>query len=287
MASCWFRAAECKPRLLPLLLHYFAAAGSSQAQQVLPSSGSTQQHRLQPVQVGNATQPVFRDGLFATMSAAPRLNAPAFDIVALQGEHLPPAPWEKGFTVETLGTSVVRDPASGKIRMYYTLRWAALDANGVPITHLHPTPHMFPIAMAESEDGIHFTKPLLQSKPFNSSLNGANVTASNIICNHECLNIVWVENGTYWGAAGGKTDVKIWQSADGIDWHVRTAVAIPELDGMGGLDTMQDIIYDPACECHALFTRLWYRHTKATGYTGAYRMVRRVAAHDHVQLTHC
>ena len=164
---------------------------------------------------------------------------------------------------------------------------AALDANGVPITHLHPTPHMFPIAMAESEDGIHFTKPLLQSKPFNSSFNGANVTASNIICDHACLNIVWVENGTYWGAAGGKTDVKIWQSADGIDWHVRTAVAIPELDGMGGLDTMQDIIYDPACECHALFTRLWYRHTKATGYTGAYRMVRRVAAHDHVQLTHC
>ena len=63
-----------------------------------------------------------------------------------------------------------------------------------------------------------------------------------------------------------------------------TTVAIPELDGMGGLDTMQDFIYDPTCECHALFTRLWYRHTKATGYNGAYRMVRKVAAHDCVQL---
>jgi hypothetical protein len=229
-----------------------------------------------PLQVGNATQPVFRDNLFVahSLSAKPQLNPPAFDIVALQAEHLPLASWEKGFTVEALGTSVVRDPSSGKIRMYYVLRWAGLNAQGVPITHLHPTAGMFLKAFAESDDGIHFVKPQLQSKPFNSSLNGVNVSASNIICGDDCVNIVWVENGTYWGAGGGKTSIKIWQSIDGIDWRVHGTVPVPKLDGMQGLDTMQDVVFDPSCNCHALFTRLWFGHTPGH-YTGAYRMVRR------------
>ena len=237
---------------------------------------------VSPYIVGDASQPVWRAGLFASMTATGTLNAPAFDSVVLQAAHLPSAPWEAGFTVETLGTNVVRDPDSGNIRMYYTLRWAALDKDGVPVTHTDPKPHMFAIAMAESSDGITFTKPALASKPFSSSLNGANVSESNIICSDQCLSAIWVtEKGPtsdrYWGAAGSKGDMmKIWSSADGIEWRAFGLVPIPSIDNGHGLDTMQSMFYDPGCECHALFTRLWHGHSPGN-YTGAFRMVRRAS----------
>ena len=226
-------AVQFKPRNVPV---HFAAQAKTDMEETKHTA---------PLSVGNASQPVWRDGLFASMTTIGTLNAPAFDSVVLQAAHLPLAAWEAGFTVETLGTNVVRDPASGKIRMYYTLRWAALDEHGVPVTHTHPQPNMFMIAMAESDDGVTFTKPALPSKPFNSSLNKVNVSASNIICHDECLSSIWVTDKgptphKWWGAAGSGGDrLKIWNSADGIEWDVFGLVSIPDLDGMRGLDTMQ------------------------------------------------
>jgi hypothetical protein len=236
-----------------------------------------------PLYAGNATQPVFRNGLFAnTSTLAFTLNPPPFDIVALPcpAAGLTEAPWEKGFTFEALGTSVVRVPSTGKLRVYYGLRWNALDSHGVPVSHTAPTPDMFVTAMAESQDGVHWDKPALPGKPFNSSLNGFDVSASNII---GCCNVVWVTDkgplpDQFWGAAdaGDAVGVKIWHSKDGIDWSTFSTVKIPDLNGMGGLDTMQDMFWDPQCACHALFTRLWHGHSKTTGYQDSYRMVRRL-----------
>ena len=181
--------------------------------------------------------------------------------------------------------SQVRDPASGKIRMYYTLRWAALDKNGVPVTHTHPEPHMFAIALAESDDGVNFTKPALPQLPYKNALNGANVSASNIIAADQRLSAVWVTDkgptsDLYWGAVGsGHNGINIWSSVDGIVWKVHSSVPIPDLDGMRGLDTMQSMFYDPGCGCHALYTRLWHRRTHH--YMQAYRMVRRASIDLH------
>jgi hypothetical protein len=121
--------------------------------------------------------------------------------VVVQADHLPLAPWERGFTIEALGTSVVRHPdakaGQPQLRMYYSLRWAGLNAEGVPVSHIAPTPDMYLTAIAESEDGVTWTKPLLEACPFASKLNGANVSKSNILgLAHEQIGVtgtVWVE----------------------------------------------------------------------------------------------
>ena len=151
---------------------------------------------LPPFDASNATQTFLssNDGLLASMTSELRrtMNAPRFDTVVLQAADLPAAPWEAGYTVEVLGTSVVRDPPTGNVRMYYSLRWAALDDHGVPVSHTSPTSNMFLFAMAESSDGVHFTKPALEGKPFVSNLSHVNVNRSNILCQQRCIDAVWM-----------------------------------------------------------------------------------------------
>jgi hypothetical protein len=241
---------------------------------------------LGALQVSNRTQTFVDDALVASMAGGltRTMNVPAFDTVVLQAALLPAAPWEVGFVVETLGTSVVKDPASGTVRMYYSLRWAAQNAEGVPVTHVHPAPHMFLFAVAESVDGVTFTKPALAGKPFVSNLTSPaiNVSRSNILCMDECIDVVWIsENGPsphrYWGAAESShpLGLKIWHSADGIEWSIRGVVPVPALRGMSGLDSMASVFWDPGCQCMAAFDRLW-KHHSAGDYKGGYRMVRRI-----------
>ena len=170
--------------------------------------------------------------------------------------------------------------------MYYCLRWAALDANGVPVSHTKPVPGMFLLAVAESADGVVFTKPALDGFPFRSALNGANVSRSNILAVGAGTPAIWVtDNGPlpdkFYSITGSRGDVgyKVESSADGLRWVERAAaVPVPPLEGMGGLDTFYSVFWDPGCRCHATFTRLWYRGgTKSFGdYTGNVRLVRRV-----------
>jgi hypothetical protein len=244
--------------LLPMFLSS-ARAGGSQAEE--------------PIAVGNATQLLLDDALIATLS--PELvrsfHAPSFDRVVVQADHLPLAPWERGFTIEALGTSVVLFPGQqARLRMYYSLRWAALNSEGVPISHLAPSPEMYLTAIAESADGLTWTKPLLESCPFASKLNGANVSRSNVLgLAHEVIGTtgtVWVEPdadlSSRWRAVGdGKDSVAISYSADGIAWKRHAGVKIPDYRGMGGLDSQPLIFPDAGCDagagCHALITRIW------------------------------
>jgi hypothetical protein len=226
----------------------------------------------------NATQPFFDDALIASglstngsTGLRRSFNAPAFDQVVMQPALLPAAPWEVGFALEVLGTSVVRVPSpSNKLRMYYTLRWAGLNADGVPLSHLKPTQEMFVIGIAESEDGVSWVKPLLEGRPFVSPLNGANVSRSNILgtaqeCTLSHTSTIWVEPSSpasshiWWavsaGAVHGITPISV--SADGIVWRRHSQITVLAIPGVGGgLDSQPMMLHDPGCGCHALFTRV-------------------------------
>jgi hypothetical protein len=231
---------------------------------------------LPPLDVDNATQPFLHnnDGLLASMTEGVRrvLNAPSFDTVVLQAAHLPLAPWEAGFTVEALGTSVVTNPATGALRMYYSLRWAALNSAGVPVSHADPGPGMYLTAFADSTDGVNWSKPALDSLPFSSALSGVNASASNVLLTSiGSTATVWVEPNapaeSRWRAVADP--VVISYSADGITWARHKSISLPTFHGMGGTDSQPIIFADPGCNCHALVTRIWS--------TGKYhnRMVRR------------
>ena len=234
---------------------------------------------LPPVLVisDNATQPFFDDALIASglstngsTGLRRSFNAPVFDQIVMQPALLPAAPWEVGFALEILGTSIVRVPGpSNKLRMYYTLRWAGLNADGVPLSHLKPTAEMFVIGIAESEDGVVWAKPLLDGRPFASTLNGANVTRSNILgtaqeCTLSHTSTIWVEpsapaSSRWWAVstAAVREIVPISVSADGIVWRRHSQITVPKISSVGaGLDSQPMILHDPGCGCHALFTRV-------------------------------
>ena len=109
-----------------------------------------------PVNVGNGTQLLFDEAVIASMDGLTRtLNPPSFDRVVLQpGGH--DAPWEEGFSLVELGTSIVRIPGTRRLRMYYTLRWGGMDAHGVPLSHSKALPDMYLQAIAESDDVLGF-----------------------------------------------------------------------------------------------------------------------------------
>ena len=214
-----------------------------------------------PIDVASAIQPLLDDTLIATMDPALErvMHAPPFDQVVMQPAALSPAPWEEGFALEVLGTSVVRT-LSGRLRMYYTLRWGGLNAAGVPVSHVEAEPEMFVVGIAESDNGVEWTKPLLD-RPFSSKLNGANVSRSNILGLAGTVGgstyTVWVEpsapaSSRYRAVSSGKTSVGISYSADGITWRRHAGVEIPPIEGVGGgLDSQPIIFPDPACGCHA------------------------------------
>ena len=246
-----------------------------------------------PIEVASAIQPLLDDTLIATMDPALErvMHAPPFDQVVMQPAALSPAPWEEGFALEVLGTSVVRT-LSGRLRMYYTLRWGGLNAAGVPVSHVEAKPEMFLVGIAESDNGVEWTKPLLD-RPFSSKLNGANVSRSNILGLAGTVGgstyTVWVEpsapaSSRYRAVSSGKTSVGISYSADGITWRRHAGVEIPPIEGVGaGLDSQPIIFPDPGCGCHALYTRIDGSCKPAPGrpcptdpHQRPFRMVRRV-----------
>ncbi|MEX2306823.1 MAG: C45 family autoproteolytic acyltransferase/hydrolase [Pirellulales bacterium] len=70
-------------------------------------------------------------------------------------------PWEKRL-IATYGT-VLYDSESGKFRCWYT---AGEHKDGIPDTPEHPVTAEYFICYAESEDGIHWEKPLVSAEKF-------------------------------------------------------------------------------------------------------------------------
>jgi hypothetical protein len=226
------------------------------------------------VTVGNATQLLFDDQVIASVDGGltRNMNVPKFASVVVQpgGDE---APWEVGFSLVELGTSIVRIPGSCRLRMYYTLRWGGLDAHGVPLSHTKALADMYLTAIAESRDGVSWNKPLLQ-RPFSSRYNGANVSKSNIIgesyqLSNKATPMIWVDEdappSSRWRAVGwapnalhaiqGCNAVRVSYSSDGLSWRQHSVIAVPSAAGSGGY-TQPIVIKDPGCGgCLALFTR--------------------------------
>lgn len=107
---------------------------------------------VKSMQIGSSRQLFFDDQLVAQMQGVSRIwHQPVkHDGNPLSG---PDQPWEGG--VHPMGSTVMRDPETGLFRMWYMN---------------YPTPDaMSTIAYAESQDGLHWTKPILNVLNWNGS----------------------------------------------------------------------------------------------------------------------
>ena len=131
---------------------------------------------VRAINISTTTQLFADDFLIANLSSSivRHMNAPDASRVVIR----PDAPWERGFAIGIIGTSVLED--GGAIKMWYTLRNRTLrrpDPSIPPQPDYHHTPIL--TAYAESHDGgVTFVKPLLHRYAVNGS-NGS--TANNII----------------------------------------------------------------------------------------------------------
>ena len=73
---------------------------------------------------------------------------------------------------------------------------------------------------------------------------------------------MWIEPDapaeSRWRAVGDAASISY--SPDGIVWKRHAGVQVPDYNDMGGLDSQPLIFKDPACDCHALFTRIWCKN---------------------------
>ncbi len=214
----------------------------------------------EPVDVGTRKQ-VFLDGFFLESQADVRLrmHKPYRD-----GQILikPDQPWEldpQGEHRIGLYSSVMKE--DGRIRVWYDI------GRGVGSPEIR-------VAYAESEDGIHFTKPQLDLHEVDGS------TANNVVISGQRTAgaAVWIDpqappQHRY------KTQTKVYpsgllqmhSSADGIHWNPFAALKL------GHVDTQSIIFWEPRLERYLLFTRLWLDNLDKAN---RYRTVRRLESTD-------
>ena len=154
----------------------------------------------------------------------------------------PDQPWEQGFSI-LVYSSVIKE--NGKVRIWYDLYGPATDA---PF-------HQRRVAYAESEDGLHFTKPHLGLHEVDGSTSN-NIVLPGIIggCS------VWIDPRAP-AEHRYKTQAKVYPSGefhmhsslDGLRW---TLFAKQHL-GPGGHDTQSIVFWDDNVDRYAMFTRSW------------------------------
>jgi hypothetical protein len=200
-----------------------------------------------------------RDGISLTM------NAPY-----QTGELLiaADAPWEQGPDTLVWGNcgTVLED--QGKIRVWY---------NVLSLTP-KPQPVGFEVAdswlaYAESSDGIHFEKPILNLCEHRGS------KANNLLAKGRLGWIVWID--THADASSRYRAVlpvepygtfEFLQSPDGIAW------TSTHRTNVGHNDTYSSVFWDPAVERYLLYTRLWEPDPLKAG--SALRSHRRLESDD-------
>lgn len=226
---------------------------------------------MQTIDVGSSKQ-LFVDDLFIESSQGVELmmNAPHPDPEPVLTAD---APWEVESAI-SLGiySSVLKDD-DGRIRIWYHAR-GGRDA---------PQNEQAHVGYAESTDGIHFTKPLLNLVDSDGS------TANNIVIPSKLGgSSVWIDPQAP-AEERYKNQSKVYDpevarqfhmhcSPDGLDWSFRHRI---QLQQGGGWDTQSIIFWDPAIERYLLYTRKWFaqRHSTAAGNEN-YRAVRRLESDD-------
>jgi hypothetical protein len=255
------------------------------------------------INIGNSTQLFVDDFIVASMANLSRtMNRPVTDRQIIAAD----APWEQGFTIGIIGTSVVLED-TGVIRVWYQLRNASLGhercghtgqppcrgAAGVPQPNYHKGPIL--TALAESHDGGRtFVKPLLH----HYTLRGS--TANNIIgrvypaVRHDWGKIVMnttnidsifvdptvpVDSARRYRGVSGNLP---FYSRDGVNWTAEqyrwdadaTSLFVGDW-GTTGFDTQPVVFWDPPCQCYSYYTRFKNEPPRPAPW---FRMVRRLRA---------
>ena len=249
----------------------------------------------EPLVLGANETALFVDDLVIESSSnvTRKFNTPDTSFAAIR----PDAPWEQGYAIGIIGTSVVLidDELSSKqttIRVYYTLRNSSLGCGsgdqppcpkqqGPRPAEPNFEPSAGPImtAVAESSDGgKSFTKPLLHQFKFRGS------SANNLLQpifntrhqNYTHITSVFIDPTVPRGSPlrfRGVSGFMSFASSDGYNWTMADKEwDIPRLNGSGGGDTQGVAFWDPPCKCYSFFTRYKFVRPHPPPW---FRMVRR------------
>lgn len=167
------------------------------------------------------------------------------------------APWEKNLRVASYSTVIAED---GLIRVWYNVAGTELK----PRTN----PDFMGLAYAESRDGIHFTKPILNlvefegSKANNLVLPGdptkLSIAGGSVIRddNPACPP---AERYKTWTKIYPKTGVqlhgpsRLWVSPDGIHWKLTEG----HVTGLRATDTQMSYFWEPRIGRYVAYSREW------------------------------
>jgi hypothetical protein len=171
--------------------------------------------------------------------------------------------WEQGASIGVYSSVLKED---GRIRVWYDL---------FRPTGPGPYDHSRRVCYAESLDGIHFEKPILNQYEVNGNKRN-NVVLPGVIGG--CA--VWNDPQAA-PEHRYKTQAKVYPSGqlqmhsspDGLNWK-KFARLTP---GPGGWDTQSIVLWDPRIERYVLYTRRWVRLEPKEA---SYRTVRRLESED-------
>ena len=215
------------------------------------------------INVGSKKQ-LFIDDLFIQSSRGVTLtmNPPHRDgkVLLINDE-----PWETGpSTYIGVYSSVIKE--NGVVRIWYDSRRDGDQRYGR-------------VAYGKSQDGLHFTKPMLRLHEIDGSKEN-NVVIPGIIGG--CA--VWIDPKAP-AKHRYKTQAKVYptgqfhmhSSPDGLRWKLLARLNI----GRGGWDTQSAVFWDPNIERYALYTRYWMSHRHGTAKApDDFRTVRRLESDD-------
>ena len=184
---------------------------------------------------------------------------------------IPDQPWEKAIG---LYSNIIKE--GNKFRLWYFL--------------IRKPSAKYCVAYAESSDGIHFTKPILNLVELNGS------RANNVVILGEIAGCsVWIDpkappaqryktQSKFYPRDGRLNEFHIHASPDGIHWKL---FAKPTYQEVTDKDTQSIIFWDQSVDRYVMYTRLWRRFAER-GLTPEdraqnkpnYRRVRRMESDD-------
>lgn len=167
------------------------------------------------------------------------------------------APWEKNLRVASYSSVIVED---GLIRVWYNV----LSDERKPRT----SPSFMGLAYAESRDGVHFTKPILNLVEFEGSkannlvlpgdptqfsvAGGSVIRDDNPACPPEERYKTWTK---VYPKAGVEMHgpSRIWVSPDGIRWKLTDR----RVTGLRATDTQMSYFWEPRVGRYVAYSREW------------------------------
>jgi hypothetical protein len=176
-------------------------------------------------------------------------------------------PWEKpGTDFVWLASSIVKD--GDTLRLWYLVD--CLEMRPQPVGFVLTDKY---VAYAESTDGVHFTKPNLGLHEFRG-------TRENNIVMPDVEGVsVWIDPNAppqhRFRSQGGDEkfpELVFRSSPDGLHWNKTHAIDI------GNCDTQNIVLWDPAIQKYALYTRRWI--AQSADSEESYRVHRRLESDD-------